>query len=144
MEEYPCLFCKIIHGELLGSIVFKDEICTAFLDIFPINPGHVLVVPNRHVERSYDLSSDEAERIFRVAQEIYRAIRKTSLKCEGATLFLSDGAVAGQEISHSHFHISPRFAGDNLPLGFSRSAPAQVLKETLDGVAAEIRTNLGF
>jgi histidine triad (HIT) family protein len=137
-----CVFCKIIAGNLPASQLYSDELCIAFLDLHPINPGHVLVVPNRHVERCFDLTKEESGRLFGVAQEIYRAIRKTDLQCEGANLFLSDGTVAGQEVPHSHLHIAPRFTADGHRMGFSHADPEASARTALDSVAAQIKAQL--
>ena len=115
-----CIFCKIIKGELPCFKVYEDEICIAFLDIHPINTGHTLVIPKRHVARSFELKDDEAGHLFKIAKNLYTALRKTDVKSEGANFFLSDGKVAGQEVEHAHLHFVPRFSGDHQSLGFVR------------------------
>ena len=137
-----CIFCQIIKGELPGNFVYRDERCTVFLDIHPINPGHVLIVPNKHIERFYDLDEKIAEHLLGVAGKIYRAIRKTTIQCEGANIFLSGGSVAGQEVGHTHLHIAPRFANDGHKPGFSHADPEAAKSEKLRHIAQEIRNSV--
>ena len=137
-----CIFCKIIQGELPSYQVYSDEICIAFLDIHPINPGHILVVPKKHSERFYEVDHSEAAHLMGVAQKIYLALKKTSIRCEGANFFLSDGAVAGQEVGHAHLHIAPRFLGDGQQLGFHRTDVAAATRQALEQVLNQLKTLL--
>ena len=134
-----CVFCKIISGTLLGSFVHQDEICVAFLDINPVNPGHLLVVPTTHVKSVADLDDEQAAHLLKIGRDLLRGMQKSSLKLEGANFLISDGEVAGQEVPHTHLHIVPRFSGDKQRFGFSHSASK---REELDLIANEIRALL--
>ncbi len=114
------VFEKIIDGEFEGSFVFKDEFCVAFMDLNPLNDGHVLVVPRQPVVRLTDLDSKIAAHIFVIAQKILQAIEKSEIKCDGANIFLSDGEIAGQEVPHLHLNVVPRFADDGLRVSFGK------------------------
>ncbi|MDB2447157.1 HIT domain-containing protein, partial [bacterium] len=118
-----CIFCKILKGEANASFIFKDKMTAAFMDLNPVNRGHVLVVPDVHHERFTAIETDIVGEMFKVAQKILKAIEKSEIPCEGANLFLSDGEVAGQEVPHSHLHIAPRFKGDGHQMGFTRTDP---------------------
>jgi len=59
-----CIFCDIIEGRTSASIVFRDEMCCAFMDIQPVNPGHVLIVPNEHVASIDDLDEKIGGHLF--------------------------------------------------------------------------------
>ena len=107
-----CIFCKIVAGEIPCSKVYEDEHVLAFLDIFPINPGHTLVIPKEHYEFVVELPSSLTGPIFDTARKIVSAIQKSDLKCDAVNLHLADGQVAGQEIPHVHLHIIPRIKGD--------------------------------
>lgn len=133
-----CAFCKILRGDLEASFIYRGERCSAFLDIHPITPGHVLIVPNDHAERFANISLGDTGEMFELAQKILIAIQETDLSFEGANLFLSDGVAAGQEIPHSHLHIVPRFEGDGQKPGFSHSDAPQVDRAKLNVVAAMI------
>lgn len=136
-----CVFCKIINKELPASIVYEDDICLGFLDIHPINEGHVLIIPKDHKERFTQLDTKMVGHLFQVAQRVLKALEQSGVRNEGANLMLSDGTVAGQEVMHSHLHIVPRFRGDGQRVGFSHSA--QVARPQLDEVAHKIAQCLG-
>jgi histidine triad (HIT) family protein len=123
---------------LPASFVYEDEICIGFLDIHPINEGHILVVPKQHRERFTQLDGKVAGHLFEVGQKILSAIESSEIQCEGANLFLSDGAVAGQEVMHTHLHIAPRFIDDGQRVGFSHADPGLYPRERLDEIAQRI------
>ncbi len=114
-----CLFCKIIAGDLEGTIVYKDEICTALMDIQPINPGHLMVIPNEHSKDLNDLPPETGMHIFAIAQKLAAGLRGSGILCEGINLFLADGKAAMQEVFHFHLHVIPRFDGDGFGFQFS-------------------------
>ncbi len=107
-----CIFCKIIAKEIPASIVFEDDTVSAFMDIQPVNTGHVLVIPKKHSVNLAELNPEAGSHMFITGQKIAGAIRKTDINCEGVNLFLADGEVAGQEVFHCHLHVIPRFKGD--------------------------------
>lgn len=134
-----CIFCQIVNGELDSSIVYKDEMCTAFMDIQPVNIGHVLIVPNKHTELICDLDDNTVAHMFIVAKRINNAIRKSSIKCEGINYFLADGEAAFQEVSHTHLHCFPRFKDDGFGLKFSEEYFSKPRREVLNSAAQEIK-----
>jgi histidine triad (HIT) family protein len=138
----PCIFCQIISDELPASVVYRDEGVIAFLDIQPVNPGHVLVVPHVHAESLEDLSAEIAAHMITVAQKIMTGLRKADLRCEGINLFLADGSVAGQEIAHVHLHVIPRFTDDGFGLRFAPGYGTSPQREDLDRMATAIRDGL--
>jgi len=115
MGEPDCIFCKIIAGELPGTIVGEDERTVAFMDINPATRGHVLVVPRAH---SADLLSIDSEDLHAVALASQRqaARAKERLGAEGVNLVNSCGALAWQTVFHFHMHVIPRYADDPLRL----------------------------
>lgn len=133
-----CIFCKIINRELPSSIVYEDDLTLAFLDIHPINEGHILVIPKQHQEKFTQLDPKTVGHLFLVGQKILSAVEKSDINCEGANLILSDGAVAGQEVMHSHMHIIPRFKGDGQRIGFTHSDTEQFPRMRLDEIAKSI------
>jgi histidine triad (HIT) family protein len=134
-----CVFCDILAGKLLSSIVFRDDLCCAFMDIRPVNPGHVLVIPTYHASSLAELDEESGARMFRAAQRIAEAMRRSGLKCEGVNLFLADGAAAGQEIFHVHLHVVPRYAGDGFGLRFGPDYGSRPGRAKLDEIAGKIR-----
>jgi len=138
MKEPDCIFCQIIHREARASYVHQDDLVTAFMDIHPINPGHVLVIPNRHASGLADLDSDSGARMFVVGQKIAEALRESDLGVEGVNFLLADGAAAGQEVFHVHLHVLARYAGDGF--GFKRRAGLQLSRQDLEGIAVKLRS----
>jgi len=137
--EDRCIFCQIVSGALPASLVHRDERCTAFLDIRPINDGHVLVVPNRHAAFLSELDPEDGAHGFRVAQKLAAALRASGLRCDGVNLLLSDGRAAMQEVFHVHLHIIPRYAGDGFGLRFGPGFGRNPSRDELNGIAVKIK-----
>jgi len=137
-----CIFCKILANQLPSSRLYQDDLCTAFLDIRPVNPGHLLVIPNKHAASLAELDPDTGAQIFRVGQRMARALRGGSLQCEGVNLFVADGAAAGQEVFHVHLHVFPRFAGDAFRVTLGASLKNSPTKAELDSIAEGLRSRL--
>lgn len=137
-----CIFCKVLRNEAEASFVYHGDIVSAFMDLHPVNRGHVLVVPNEHHERFTSLNDSIAAEMFRVARIILAAIEESDIKCEGANLFLSDVENAGQEVPHSHLHIAPRFKGDGHRMGFYEADPDESNRFKLNEVALKIANEM--
>ena len=137
-----CIFCDILAGKLPSSPVYQDDVCTAFMDIQPVNPGHVLVIPNRHAASLAELDEETGAQMFRVAQRLAQALRRSGIKCEGVNFFLADGAAAFQEVFHVHLHVFPRYPGDGFGLKFGPSYTHKPDREALDAAALQIKAAL--
>lgn len=136
-----CTFCDLIHGAGEVSICYEDSDAIAFLDIQPVNAGHVLVVPRKHYERFEDLPVELSMHLFRVATKLVPAVMHVS-DAEGINVVVNSGSAAGQDEPHYHVHVIPRREGDgfDVPLPFAGSAmPDRTL---LDATAARIMTAL--
>jgi histidine triad (HIT) family protein len=137
-----CIFCQILSGAAPASFVYRDDVCAAFMDIQPVNPGHVLVIPNTHAADLAALDEDTAAHLARVTQRLAAAVRQSGVRCEGVNLFLADGEAAGQEVFHVHWHVIPRFTGDgfgfNFPPGYADLPP----RAELDALADALRRKL--
>ncbi len=133
-----CVFCDIVEGSSSASIVFQDEICTVFMDIQPINQGHMLVVPKEHPASLSELNPDIGAHLFKVAQHMAQAIRRSDVRCEGINIFMADGEAAGQDVFHVHLHVLPRYSGDNFGLQFGESYGQRPSREELDALAKDI------
>jgi histidine triad (HIT) family protein len=134
-----CVFCSILAGDSPFSPVYRDDLCTAFMDIRPVNPGHVLVIPNHHAPYLADLDEDTGAHMFRIAQRIAGALRRSGVRCEGVNLFLADGDAAMQEVLHTHLHVIPRYEGDGFGLTFSPLYFDLPGRPELDRIAGNIR-----
>ena len=138
-----CVFCGILAGKSPGSVVYRDELCVAFMDTQPVNAGHVLVVPLKHAAYLSDLDSPTAGHLMVVAQRIADALRQSRVRTEGVNLILADGAAAGQEVFHVHLHVIPRHAGDGFGFRFGPEYTNRPPREQLDAATAQIRDALG-
>jgi len=137
--EDNCIFCRILQGQIPSSIIYQDELCTAILDIQPVNEGHVLIIPNKHVELMIDLDDLTTSRMMVVAKRVNRAIRNSNIKCEGINYFLADGEAAFQEVFHSHLHCFPRYVGDGFKLAFGENYENKPSRERLEEISKEIK-----
>jgi len=106
-----CLFCKIINKSVPSEIVYEDDRVIAFLDVNPVNPGHVLVVPKFHAEQLLELPEDEILPSVRVVKKVMKA-QLNQPEVEGINLVQNNYAAAGQVVPHVHFHVIPRKVGD--------------------------------
>lgn len=115
-NEKDCIFCKILTGESEVGLVYRDEVCAAFMDIQPVNPGHLLVIPDRRAAHLADLREEEGAQMFRVARRLAAALRRSGVKCDGVNFLPADGEAATQEVLHAHLHEFPRHRGDGFGL----------------------------
>lgn len=118
-----CIFCSIVAGEAPASIVHESDRVMAFMDINPVTPGHLLVVPKAHAADLGDVEPEDTAEMMVTAQALDTAIRRSSIRSDGVNLFYADGEAAGQEVFHAHLHVFPRFAGDGFGLTIRRDAP---------------------
>jgi histidine triad (HIT) family protein len=100
-----CIFCKIISGEAASEKLFQDEHVTAFRDIRPVAPTHILIVPNKHIATTDDLTPEDEPlvgRLFTVARQI---AAQEGISEGGYRLIVNTGAHAGQVVFHLHLHL---------------------------------------
>lgn len=142
MTRASCVFCDIVRGKAPASVVHDDDQVMAFMDIQPVNPGHLLVVPRIHSAYLAELDEGTGGHMFQVAMILADAVRRSGVPCEGVNLYLADGRAAGQEILHVHLHVVPRFEGDGFGLRFGPAYFRRPERATLDGVAMDIRRAL--
>ncbi len=135
-----CIFCRIVKGIIPASVVYSDEKVIAFMDIRPVNPGHLLVIPKTHAAQLSELNPAIGSHMFKVAMRIAKALRRSGIKCEGINLLLSDGEAASQEIFHIHLHVIPRFIGDGFGWKIGPNYGLRPDRKELDEVADKIRT----
>ncbi len=141
VKDKSCIFCAIVSGEAPRSVVHEDDTTLAFMDILPVTPGHLLVVPKDHAALLAEVPEATGARMMEVAMRCAAALRSSPLLTEGINLFLADGEVAGQEIPHAHIHVLPRFADDGFGLSIRYEPPPA--RERLDEYAELIRSELG-
>lgn len=131
-----CVFCEIVAGRAAASVPYEDALVVCVMDVRPVNPGHLLVIPKRHAASLAELSEETGAELFRVAMRMQRAIRASGLPCDGINFLLADGESAGQDVFHVHLHVVPRYAGDGFSITSTATTPSRV---ELDQAAAAIR-----
>ena len=136
-SERPCTFCDLIKGAAEVSVCYEDADAIAFMDIQPVNPGHVLVVPRAHYESVLDVPAELGVHLFRVTMRLAGAVRRV-IRSDDLNIVVNSGAAAGQDEPHYHVHIIPRRPGDgfDIPLPFAGSVMPD--RTMLDAVAAQI------
>ncbi|HEX5656815.1 MAG TPA: HIT family protein [Polyangiales bacterium] len=102
------IFSKILRGEIPSHKVYEDDLVFAFLDIGPLSPGHLLVIPKQEVATVDQLSDESAAAIGRVLPRLARALIKVS-GTKDYNILQNNGAPAHQAVFHVHFHIIPKY-----------------------------------
>ncbi len=120
--DKPCIFCDLINGARQVSMCYEDSSAIAFMDIQPVNLGHVLVVPREHFESMSDIPPELAMHLFDVALRLSPVVRRLH-GADDMNLVVNSGPAAGQNVFHYHVHLIPRKAGDgfDIPLPFPGS-----------------------
>lgn len=100
-----CVFCRIVSGQAPAQIVYKDQDVTAFRDIHPRAPTHVLIIPNRHIVSVGDLEDEDALLAGRLLVVAAKLARELGLAETGFRLVANHGPDAGQSVYHLHIHL---------------------------------------
>jgi diadenosine tetraphosphate (Ap4A) HIT family hydrolase len=137
--EDGCVFCDIGAGRGEASVVFEDDTLVVFLDLFPVTPGHLLVVPRKHAAGLEDLDIETSTHVWEVGHRMARALRRSNVPCEGINVLLCDGEVAFQTVPHFHLHVIPRSAGDGWTI---KPDVTERDRSLLDQEAGDIRAAL--
>ncbi len=110
-HDPACVFCKIVEGLIPSARVLETDHAVAFLDINPVNLGHVLLVPKAHHAGLADLPEEAAAETARLLPRLARAIQAAT-GADGLNLIINNGQAAGQTVFHGHWHLIPRFVDD--------------------------------
>ena len=101
-----CIFCKIVNGDEKAWKIYEDEFCLAFLDVFPVTEGHVLIITKEHVVDVFDLGEKAFMDLFKVSRKISMVMKK-GLDAEFVNIITAPGV-----IKHAFIHIVPRYSHD--------------------------------
>lgn len=138
-----CIFCKIIDGAIPSTKVYESDRVIAFLDINPIEKGHMLIVPKQHwknlagVKLDTEKEIEVYEELMYIVRVAARAVISTGLAA-GANILQCNNACAGQTVDHLHFHVIPRYGLDAVSVPAFTSGAAKYE----DGEAATIAEKL--
>ncbi len=115
MED--CIFCKIIEGQAPSHKIYETENLIAFLDAQPVSKGHALVVPKQHIENIHE--AEDMDFMWNGIVKVSNAV-KNAFDAEGINVEQNNGEVAGQEVMHMHFHVTPRYTGEEIEIKYDR------------------------
>ena len=113
------IFSRIIAGEIPSFKIAENDQFYAFLDVFPLAPGHTLVVPKKEVDKLFDMDESDLSAILQFAQPIAKAIEK-AFPCQRCGM-----AVIGLEVPHAHVHLVPIDTADDLNFTRPKLKPSQ-------------------
>ena len=113
LQKQQCIFCQIIQGKIPSRKIYEDETTLVILDIKPAAKGHCLILPKQHYAILPQIPKEVLEHLFIVAKEISH-LQLKALRAEGTSVFLANGAAAGQRAQHVMLHVIPRKEGDKL------------------------------
>ncbi|MGB1631565.1 MAG: HIT family protein [Acidimicrobiales bacterium] len=130
----PTIFTRIIDGEIPGRFVHSDDVCVAFMDVRPLTPGHVLVVPRAEVDQWTDLETDTVAHLMTVAHRVGRAQRNVLSPARIGVM------IAGFEVPHVHVHVVPMNDMADLDFRQADPAPDQVEVERIHAALREALT----
>jgi len=122
-KDENCIFCKIIKNEIPAYKVWENNNFIAFLDIRPVNPGHILLVPKDHVEEVFDLGSDLYDEAFQVVKRISKPFKEVNLAPKAGVV------IEGFGVPHCHIHMIPIYHGNELNPERAKNATEGELKE---------------
>ncbi len=100
-----CIFCKIASGEIKGNVVYRDGTVTAFRDLNPQAPIHVLIIPNEHVPGVGEMSIEQASVMADLARAAREVAEQEGIARSGFRLVLNSGPDANQTVDHLHMHL---------------------------------------
>lgn len=129
-----CIFCRIAQGDIPAMTVYEDDRFLAFLDITPLNKGHVLVVPKEHYRWVWDYPA--VGKYFEVVTRVVKAQKKVF----GTDFVVS--CVIGEEVPHAHVHVVPRFPDDGHGGSIDFSNKKQLAEEEMRHVQNQLRAAL--
>ena len=100
-----CIFCKIITGDIPSTNVFRDEQVTAFRDLHPAAPTHILIIPNKHIDSVNTLTNGDEQLIGHLFTTAKQLAAQEGIAEDGYRLIINTNANAGQTVFHIHLHL---------------------------------------
>lgn len=107
MDPETCPFCSPDPGEIIG----ENDLAYARLDKHPVSPGHLLIIPKRHIPSVFDTTESELAALWDLLLIAKQHLKK-DFTPDGYNIGINDGTPAGQTIPHLHIHLIPRYTGD--------------------------------
>lgn len=106
-----CPFCRIIEDDSGNRIVKQNGFALTIYDGYPVNNGHTLIIPKRHIGSFFDITNEERNALLSLL-DMSKEILDKEFKPDSYNIGINDGIAAGQTVPHLHIHLIPRFEGD--------------------------------
>jgi histidine triad (HIT) family protein len=137
-----CIFCKIINKSIPNAIIYEDEKFLVFLDKYPINYGHALLIPKDHFDTILEMPLNLVGEMYSLVPQIAKSIIST-IDGNGFNVSQNNGRSANQIIPHVHVHIVPRFSLEKVKgqWPMRKIANIEELKILADKIIANININ---
>jgi len=136
MTDSNCIFCKIVANQIPSRIVFENDEFLCFMDINPVSDGHCLLIPKTHSASISEMTNSDAVKLMQLMHRLAPVISK-SVGASSFNLITNSGVESGQEVFHTHFHITPRKEKTKTP--WKQSQPS---KEHLDSIFEAIKVGV--
>jgi len=131
-----CIFCKIVTKEIPSFVVWEDNRFLAFLDVQPVNPGHLLIIPKEHIENIFDMPDDLYEGIYKTAKAL-------SAPLQSAMSSVRVGMVVeGFGVPHAHLHLVPINNAHELDSSRAKPMPADDLAAIAEKIKKEVEKTI--
>ena len=137
-SQSHCVFCDLMKGAAEVSICYEDPTVVAFMDIQPVNAGHVLVVPRQHYEVIKDVPAEVGLHMYQVASKLIPVIQLAS-GADDMNIVVNSGLAAGQNVMHYHMHLIPRKHGDGFDIQLPFPGSDMPNRQQLEAMAARIQ-----
>jgi histidine triad (HIT) family protein len=132
-----CIFCRIVSGEMPCFKVCEDDATLTFMDLFPVAPGHTLVITREHFSDIFEVKGKVLAAMAAASLRVAHAIRET-LDPDGLGVFQLNRAAAGQTVFHYHMHLIPRNRGEAFALHSRIRGDDDALRATAERIASAL------
>ncbi|GGM68038.1 hydrolase [Thermogymnomonas acidicola] len=140
-QRSDCVFCRISKGEQEAAVILKEDGVVAFMDHAPVEPGHLLVVPEGHFENIFDIDMLAFLKVQSVAKKLARSAM-VAMGADAVNIGQNNGPCANQVVMHYHLHVIPRWCDRQLQWG-RRRVMLEELRETADKIREQLHRDWG-
>ena len=134
-----CIFCKIIQKNLPNAIIYENEKFLAFMDRYPINQGHTLIVPKQHYNTILEMPLAIVGEMYSLVPKLAKAITSV-INSDGFNINQNNGKSANQIVPHVHVHIVPRYSAEKVKGQWPTRKIAKM--QDLQGLARKIANSI--
>ena len=137
--NHNCIFCRIIEKSIPNAIIYENEKYLAFMDKYPINHGHSLLVPKQHFENILEMPASMVGEMYSIVPQLAKAILNV-INSDGFNVNQNNGKSANQIVPHVHVHIVPRYSVEKVKGQWPTRKIAKI--KDLEILAEKIRLNI--